>query len=144
MLVSRSNFLYCHAVFRKIWPSNKLVPPLWGGSSNEQVWTGLQWWPSDVTSRGWAKVNGPISDVCVGNQSWGIPCLMSEMGCGPCRVRSNASWIMVIWGHPWEQTRVKTLPSPNLSWGLYYNFSEVSFESEELGCSSINMVIDHI
>ena len=26
-----------------------------GCSSNEHVWTGLQWWPQDVSSRGWGQ-----------------------------------------------------------------------------------------
>ena len=45
--------------------------------SNEQLWTGLQWWPPDVSSGG------------------RIPCLMSRWGSGArcaCIVRSNASY----------------------------------------------------
>ena len=34
-------------------------------ATNEQVWTGFQWWPPDVTSRGRARARagGVMSDV---------------------------------------------------------------------------------
>ena len=75
------------------------------GSSNEQVWTDLQWWPPDVTSRGpklgqgvpglmsggWA---GSMAAVRGGSQVW-------YLGGGHCTVRSNASWVMITLGPLW-------------------------------------------
>ena len=57
--------------------------------SSEQVWTDLQWWPPDVTSR------GPWSGQ--------VPMSGRRAGPGPgesCTVRSHAPWIMVTWGPP--------------------------------------------
>ena len=34
----------------------------WGGSSSEQVWTYLKWWPPDATSS-WAGALGPMADA---------------------------------------------------------------------------------
>ena len=48
------------------------------GSSSEQVWTGLQWWPPDVTSKG---PGHPVSNV------WGT--LYSEI-----------QWVLVTCRHP--------------------------------------------
>ena len=62
--------------------------PVVGVSSSNQVWTGLQWWPPDVTSRRRGRSNA------------GDPMLM----CRGCTVRSNALWVMVTWGTPCEQT----------------------------------------
>ena len=38
----------------EVWTGLQIWPPDFTsrGSSSEQVWTGLQWWPPDVTSRG--------------------------------------------------------------------------------------------
>ena len=52
-----------------------------GGSSSEHVWTGLQSWPPNVSSRGWAR-------------SQGSQCSMSERY---LIVRCNWSWVMVTW-----------------------------------------------
>ena len=74
--------------------------PVWGGgSSSEKIWTGLQWWPPDVTSTG---------------EAGKFPCLMSGGGGGgaglggDCTVRSSVSWIIVTWDSPplWTHTRV--------------------------------------
>ena len=48
-----------------------------GGSPNEQVWTGLQWSPTDATSRGWV----PRSDVQ-----------------GHGRVEGYPTWPFLWWG----------------------------------------------
>ena len=60
----------------------------WGctGRSNEQVWTMIQWWPSDVTSRGvplasclgeglgfWGDLHNEVQCI-IGNGYMGTPC----------------------------------------------------------------------
>ena len=76
-------------------------------SPSEQIWTGFQWWPPNVPSRE-AGTRG----------SQGA----EEAGAGGCTVKSNASWVMVIWGPSplWtdRHTRVKTLPFRNFVGGL--------------------------
>ena len=70
-----------------------------GGSSNEQVRTGLQWWQPDVTHRGQGLWWGQ-----------GVPGQMSGeggiMARGTCTVRSNASWVMVTWGLPQTEWQI--------------------------------------
>ena len=95
MFNKRSNWLICETWKIHIYISYTV-------RSNEQVWTGLQWWPPDVTSRG-TRAGGPRSDVRGGM-------LYS--------VRSNVSWVMVLWRHHLcEQTDVKTLLSRNFVGG---------------------------
>ena len=65
-----------------------------GKSSSKQAWTGLQWWPPDVTSRG-ARDRG-----------FYVWCLME----GACTVRSNASWVMVTWGVPVDRETDRHTP----------------------------------
>ena len=68
----------------------------------EQVSSGDQ---QMALAGGGVRAGGPQSDVRVA---------------GPgeaCMVRSNASWVMVIWDPPNRQTRVKNLPSRNLVGG---------------------------
>ena len=59
-----------------------------GGSSSEQVWTGLYWWPPDVTSRGIPC----LMSRGVGGQDQGVP--MSDV--------QYTSWVMVTWGPLWN------------------------------------------
>ena len=101
-------------------------------------WTGLQWWPPGVTSRG-----SLYSEVtCPGGSLYSeVPCLdggwaggflaqwgpmsgggraVCVCGGGVCALRSNASWVVVRWDSlpPWTEWQtdacpVKTLPSRN-------------------------------
>ena len=53
-----------------------------GKSSNEHVWTGVQWWPPDVSNgEGVGTKPGPMSG-------------------GVGTVRSKTSWVMVTWDPP--------------------------------------------
>ena len=60
---------------------------LGGGSSSIQLWTGLQWWPLDVSSRRWGQ---------------GVPCPMSRGDWGPVQwgPMHHGSWVMVTCGSP--------------------------------------------
>ena len=59
-----------------------------GGSSSYQFWKGQHWLPSDVTSR-----RPRESYVWWAGEGAGL-------GGVTCRVRSNASWVMVTWRSP--------------------------------------------
>ena len=72
------------------------------GSSGEQVWTSLQYWSPDVTSRGF---------------------LYSEVPCGHCMVRSNASRVIVTWDPLWREWQTdrqtdttENITFPQLRW----------------------------
>ena len=69
-----SAYSYCTCINRPSDVSNSLCVCVWWGGAcwSEQVWTGLQWWPPDVTSRGRSL-------------SYEIPC----SGGGPFPVMSN-------------------------------------------------------
>ena len=104
--------------------------PVGGGSSSEQVWTGFQWWPPNVTSGGlgggpylMSRVEGlGGSHVWCMGRGWGagagrgVPCLMSEV-----------QWVIVGNSHKWtllflwtdRQTRVKTWCSRNFFGGRW-------------------------
>ena len=72
------------------WPPDVSTVGACTVRSSKQIWTGLQWCPPDVTSRG-----------------RGSTCPMSgeRWGCGvPYTVRSNASWVMVTTGPPNRMT----------------------------------------
>ena len=78
------------------------ISPLEGRSLNEQVWTGLQWWPPDVSGRAWVcPLRGRVcqkgSDRYVQGTMWPIP------WCTWCYLSLTVD----------RQTPVKTLPSRN-------------------------------
>ena len=83
---------------------HQMSVPVGYGSSSEQVWTGLQWWPPDVTGRETRTRGhsmGTRDGVRVG---LGIPTFDVNWEVGLRRtgaVRSKASWVMVTWGLPW-------------------------------------------
>ena len=92
---------------------HQMSVPVWG-SSSEQVGTGLQSWPPDVTSKGCGR-------VLLG------PCTEGEPGPGSCSwelctVKSNASWVMVTWEpHPcgwtdWQTRTTENITFPQLRW----------------------------
>ena len=89
---------------------NALATRCIDGAASEQVWTGIQWWPLDVTIRGgqgwrshvWCpqgRTGGPMSDV------QGGPVQGGPMHHGLWS-RGNPLWTD-------RQTHVKTLPSHN-------------------------------
>ena len=92
-----------------------------------QVWTGLQYWPPVVTSRGQGWGQGILAQSDPMSWRWvGLGCSCTgrshvggaEPGLeGPCIVRSNASWEMITGLTPVNrQTRLKILPSHNFNW----------------------------
>ena len=93
------------------------VPPVWKPYM-------LQWQPPDVTPGGRGPQMNKFKRSTVMTTSYhqqgGVPGLMSIGGGGQgwlwydaCTVRSNAPWIMVMWG----PTPVKTLPRHNFVGG---------------------------
>ena len=88
--------------------------------SNEQVWTGLQWWPPNVTRRGSYPMSGGAR---AGGRSLyrDVPCLEGELGLGLGLGRGTVQWGPMHpewWSHGTRplvnrQTRLKTLPSRN-------------------------------
>ena len=62
-----------------------------GGYSSEQVWTGIQQWPPDVSSRG--EGAGPRSDV-----QGEVPCHLSQNACDVPTPMSTGWWTD-LWKH---------------------------------------------
>ena len=85
-------------------------------SSSEEVWTGPQSWPPDVTSRDrWGPGQG---GPCTKGEGQGVTVQRRIY----CMVRSNASWVMVTWYPPSlqqndRQTIVKILHFHNFIGG---------------------------
>ena len=86
-------------------------------SSSERVWTGLQWWPPDVTNRI-------------------IPCSMSEGR--PCTVRSSVRWVMVTWDPPPNRITdtCENIIFPQLRWRM------VNIEPKKSGINDIGISED--
>ena len=69
---------------------NLMSVPVGGGVINEQVWTGLQWWPPDVISRG----PGLGVYVWCWETGLGVIYLISRRGPGPVGLYSEVQYIM--------------------------------------------------
>ena len=95
----------------QVWTGLQWSPPdvtCRGGSQNEQVWAGLHWWPPEVTNGG----RGP--------QVWcpGVPYLtFSWEGWYPTMWPIPMMHLMLPSPSPNRQMPMKTLPSHNFVWG---------------------------
>ena len=110
----------------------------WLGGPGEQVWTGLQSWPADVTRRG--GQGSLYSEVLYPGGGWdwsqGSPCTVKSNVQGawsPCTVKSNVQGGMVtLYGEvpcPGGSTRTRGIPCTvrsNASWLMViWNFPPV-------------------
>ena len=57
-------------------------------SSSEQVWTGLRWWPPDVSSREGMSILGPMS------MGYPLPCDLSHDTC-------DVTYLPLLWTEWW-------------------------------------------
>ena len=74
-------------------------------SSSEQVWTCLQWWPPEVSSRGVGTLvpcQGGVTQVSGREEKYPGPMSgQGETGGRVGAVMSNTSWVMVTLEPPW-------------------------------------------